>query len=172
MSYKYKYTRGTIPKFNKDGTPSLDENGVLLYETYVTNEYESLSALRKANTGLILSASPTDEQLLAAGIEKIPTGDKQVSLLERRDAVLKKLDVIILLKARKYGYTDIVSAASYKDSHIEKFRIEGTALSQWRDETYAIALSYFDDVVAGRAKLPETDAEILALLPKLSLEEE
>lgn len=170
-NYKYKYTRGIDPKRNADGTFMFDKQGDLIYQSYVTDEFDSLAAVRMADGGLILPAHPTDEELMLAGIEKVEVGANPLSLEEQKDALLKKLDRIMYLKAKQYGYDNIVSAITYKDSHIEKFRIEGAAFKVWRDETYARALTYFEDVVAGKVELPKTDAELFALMPKFSLDE-
>lgn len=170
-TYKYKYTRGINPKRNDDGSFMFDKQGELIYQAHVTDEFDSLAAVRKADGGLILPAHPTDEELMLAGIEKVEVGAKPLSIEEQKDELLKKLDHVMYLKAKRYGYDNIVSAITYKDSHIEKFRIEGAAFKVWRDETYARALAYFEDVIAGKAELPKTDAELFALMPKFSLDE-
>ena len=74
-------------------------------------------------------------------------------------------------KAQEYGYDSIITAVTYENSDIEKFRQEGTAFRKWRDLVYATAYSYLDEVLAGKKTLPQQNDELMALLPDFILEE-
>ena len=67
--------------------------------------------------------------------------------------------------AQSWGYDNIVSAASYASSTVDKFKNEAVALLTWRDQTWAFAEGFEADVEAGKATMPATLADFIAQLP-------
>ena len=50
------------------------------------------------------------------------------------------IESVLYSKSKEYGYDNIVSACSYKDSTVEKYRNESIAFIQWRDHLWSISL--------------------------------
>ena len=97
--------------------------------------------------------------------------EKEPTIEEIRKTFSDKLGQIMDEKAQEYGYDSIITAVTYENSDIEKFRQEGTAFRKWRDLVYATAYSYLDEVLAGKKTLPQQNDEVMALLPDFILEE-
>lgn len=79
------------------------------------------------------------------------------------DAVQSWMDTT----AQERGYDNIHTAASYEQSSVPKFKAEGQACRQWRDDVWAACYEYLDKVLAGEAEVV-TISELLAQLPQLS----
>ena len=72
-------------------------------------------------------------------------------------------------KAKEHGYDDIFTAVTYaEESTVAKFQAEGKAFRKWRSAVWAFCYAYLDEVTAGTKPVP-TEAELIALLPALSL---
>ena len=72
-------------------------------------------------------------------------------------------------KAQEHGYDDIFTAVTYaEESTVAQFQAEGKAFRQWRSAVWAFCYAYLDEVTAGTKPVP-TEAELIALLPALSL---
>ena len=72
-------------------------------------------------------------------------------------------------KAQEHGYDDIFTAVTYaEESTVAKFQAEGKAFRKWRSAVWAFCYAYLDEVTAGTKPVP-TEAELIALLPTLSL---
>ena len=56
------------------------------------------------------------------------------------DDYIAIIESVLQDKSKEYGYDNIVSACSYKDSTVEKYRNESTAFIQWRDHLWSISL--------------------------------
>ena len=72
-------------------------------------------------------------------------------------------------QAQAHGYDDIFTAVTYaEESAVAKFQTEGKAFRAWRSAVWAFCYAYLDEVTAGTKPVP-TEAELIALLPALSL---
>ena len=67
--------------------------------------------------------------------------------------------------AQSWGYTDLVTAASYAASTIPKYAAEAKALIAWRDSVWVWAEAYLAQVEAGTLSIPTTPAALLAAMP-------
>ena len=72
-------------------------------------------------------------------------------------------------KAVAYGYDHILSAISYADSGVEKWRKEGSAFKSWRESVWSFGLNLLAAVEAGTNAI-NTDADLIAALPVFPLE--
>jgi hypothetical protein len=75
------------------------------------------------------------------------------------------VDIAISTKIKEYGYDSIVSACSYSNSNIQKFKEEGIAFSNWRDALWAYCFQLLEQVTSGAIQAPEPDI-FLQNLPK------
>jgi hypothetical protein len=101
------------------------------------------------NGALVPPAPPTAAQVQAiqfAGFEQ---------------AVQVALDTF----ARTWGYTSIVSAASYAASTVAQYKAEATALITWRDAMWQAVASTEAAITAGTTPAPTTPAAFVALMP-------
>lgn len=73
--------------------------------------------------------------------------------------ILKHLDN----QAIQLGYFTILSASSYATSTHPRFGPEGLALSNWRDQVWAVGYQILDDVAAGTRTMPSDDQLITEL---------
>ncbi len=72
-------------------------------------------------------------------------------------------------KAQLYGYDHILSASSYATSTYEKFKTEGMAFKQWRDDVWGFLLTILANVNAGTNTIA-TEAELISSLPSFPLD--
>ena len=70
-------------------------------------------------------------------------------------------------KVQERNYDNIFTTISYKDSSVEKFRLEAKAASDWRDIVWVTCYAILDDVVSLKRDLP-TLSEIISELPTLN----
>lgn len=66
--------------------------------------------------------------------------------------------------ARERNYDGILSLCTYATSLNDKFRTEGQAGVEWRDEVWAACYAILDEVLAGTRSVP-TNEDLLAELP-------
>lgn len=70
--------------------------------------------------------------------------------------------------AKTRDYDDIKSVCSYKDSTVEKFRLEAVRAIYLRDTTWESLNNYLNNVISGTASAPLEWNDILVNLPTLS----
>lgn len=86
---------------------------------------------------------------------------------EYTDAIQKWMDDTVHTR----GYDNVHTAASYENSSVSKFRVEGQACRQWRDEVWVAAYAYLDKVIAGEEEIIPVD-ELIKRLPQLKWPDE
>jgi hypothetical protein len=88
----------------------------------------------------------------------------QAKLLEREvaDAVQKRLDEF----ARARGYDNILSAATYATSVVQRFNAEGQYAVAIRDNHWATCYAILNAVLQGQRPMPTVE-EVLAEMPAL-----
>lgn len=67
--------------------------------------------------------------------------------------------------AQSWGYDHIVSAASYVNSTVAKFKNEGTALLTWRDQVWEWAEAELAAILAGTTPVPTDMTAFLSGMP-------
>jgi hypothetical protein len=67
--------------------------------------------------------------------------------------------------AQSWGYSDLVTAASYANSTVPQYAAEAKALIAWRDATWQWAEAFEAQVNTGTATLPSTPADLVAVMP-------
>jgi hypothetical protein len=70
--------------------------------------------------------------------------------------------------AASRGYDNMFSACTYANSTVAKFQTEGQRCLELRDQTWATLYSYLSAVETGQFPMPSGEAEVLAILPKLT----
>lgn len=70
--------------------------------------------------------------------------------------------------AKTRDYDDIKSVCSYKDSTVEKFRLEAVRAIYLRDTTWESLNNYLNNVISGNASVPLGWNDIVSNLPTLS----
>jgi hypothetical protein len=69
--------------------------------------------------------------------------------------------------ARSRGYDSALSCVSYIDSTVAAYRVEATAMRDWRDAVWVRCIAVMDEVKLGQRPIP-TEAQLLALLPTIT----
>ena len=82
------------------------------------------------------------------------------------DETQRRLDMFAIER----NYSGIMSAASYANSTVEKFQIEGARCALLRDQTWEALETIFAAVQSGTRDLPTSYDEILPELPALTWE--
>lgn len=77
------------------------------------------------------------------------------------NAIQSKLDQ----QAQQYNFDSMLSAASYVNSSVTRFREEAIALSSWRDQVWAWAYQKEEDIISGKIPKPATIEEALSDMP-------
>lgn len=70
-------------------------------------------------------------------------GNNFIDIIEVSMSISDYVDIVTSVlqdKSKEYGYDNIISACSYKDSTVEKYRTESTAFIKWRDHLWSISL--------------------------------
>ena len=78
-------------------------------------------------------------------------------------AIQERLDAV----ARSRNYDGILSLCTYATSAVPRFRTEGQAGVDWRDQCWAIAYEVLAEVQSGTRAVP-TEDEFMALLPAIN----
>jgi hypothetical protein len=100
---------------------------------------------------------------VAAGntADPVPAPPLSVQVLAYENAIQAALDSY----AQSWGYTDLVTAASYAASTNPQYAAEAKALIAWRDEVWVWAEAYEAQVVAGTVTIPTSPAGLMAAMP-------
>ena len=69
-------------------------------------------------------------------------------------------------KAKSYGFDNIVTASTYIDSKVERFKNDSRALLDWRDNTWDKAYTILEDVLTEKREIPTLE-DLLKELPQL-----
>ena len=92
--------------------------------------------------------------------------EQQAILIERfRSAIQSWMDG----EAMKLGYDSILSVCSYINTGNPKFDAEGEGFRQWRSAVWARGYELIDEVIAGQREVPDDPADVIALLPELTI---
>lgn len=83
------------------------------------------------------------------------------TIIEIETAIQSQLDSY----AQSWGYNDCATACTYVGSTVAKFNNEGTALRNWRDQTWSTVEAVEAEIQAGTAQPPATIEDALALMP-------
>ena len=81
-----------------------------------------------------------------------------------REAVQQRLDVF----AQERGYDGILSACTYATSTVAKFKSEGQRCVDLRDQMWASAYAFMQDVQEGKRPMPTSADEVVSSLPALT----
>lgn len=110
----------------------------------------------------------TDE--LRAAIEAAPERFVNYIPASRRPSVQKRYTDYVQKwmdkEASTHGYDNIQSACTYENSSISKFKAEGLACREWRDNVWTACYAYLDDVIAGKAEVVPVE-ELVKRLPQM-----
>lgn len=96
-------------------------------------------------------------------LDYIPTWRLHDMQKHYTDAVQSWMDTA----AQERGYDNIHTAASYENSSVPKFKAEGQACRQWRDEVWTACYEYLAAVLSGEAEVV-TIEELISQLPQLT----
>jgi hypothetical protein len=137
---------------------------------------------------VLTSAKPsvTDTQIVTEGTPQLKNGvwtqqwlvsDIPASVLQQRvesararlkeqmlEAIQQRLDAF----AKQRGYDNILSACTYATSTVTKFKAEGQRCVDLRDQTWAAAYAFMQDVQDGKRAVPTTEEEVVSSLPALT----
>ena len=92
--------------------------------------------------------------------------EQQAILIERfRSAIQSWMDG----EAMKLGYDSILSVCSYINTGNPKFDAEGEGFRQWRSAVWARGYELIDEVIAGQREVPDDPADVIAMLPELTI---
>ncbi|MHD0318630.1 hypothetical protein [Fusobacterium sp. THCT1E2] len=69
-------------------------------------------------------------------------------------------------KAKTYGFDNVVTASTYLDSKVERFRNDSRMLLDWRDSIWDKAYSILENVLSGKREIPTLE-ELFKELPQL-----
>lgn len=94
----------------------------------------------------------------------LPKNENNI-LFNSTDDCIKYVEQLMDFKAKEYGYDNILSACSYKDTSNEKFAKEGKAFSLWRDAIWSKTFELIDEIKNGTKKFED----FISNLPKLEI---
>lgn len=117
----------------------------------ITKEYWQ-SLITSQGQGKIIEADATGYP--QAVNPPLPTRDETIAAYNA--AAQKNLDAV----AQSWGYSSIVSAASYVNSTNPQYKADARALIAWRDDTWEQAY-----IIESGATLPPNVESFLAMLP-------
>ena len=112
--------------------------------------FEVAGAIVNNQPSIDISQVPSDLLKATVDLVKIRTQDLLDSFAKTRD------------------YDDIKSVCSYKDSTVEKFRLEAVRAIYLRDTTWESLNNYLNNVISGNASAPLGWKDIVSNLPTLS----
>lgn len=98
--------------------------------------------------------------LVAPYVAPVPAQDRLIAIFTA--AIQARLDNF----AKQRGYDGILSACTYANSSVNKFRIEGQCCVDLRDSTWAAAYSLLADMESGARTIPTLD-DLAQELPAL-----
>ena len=129
---------------------------------YATVVVEDLS-LDELLTKLLNDAHAVDRTVNRAVLQNVPVeAIYKVSSLTEREAMVR---LNALAKSRRYDGID--SAPAFKDSHIEKFRLEAERMIFLRSQVFADLETYEQKVISGNLPVPLSTEEIFSHLEKI-----
>lgn len=85
-----------------------------------------------------------------------------------RDSYMSAVQMYIDSEAKKKGYDSILSACSYANSTIPKFKTEGKAALLWRDQIWDYCSVSFQEIQEGNRALPKDIQSFIEELPKIN----
>ena len=121
-------------------------------------------AIRKDGQGWRAVNSPDDVtgDETFSETQPLPPTPSQAEIVSTYEvAVQASLDAV----AASWQYESILSATSYANSTVPKFKSEALALIAWRDQVWAACYSAMADIEAGNMQLPVSPAAFIATLP-------
>lgn len=68
--------------------------------------------------------------------------------------------------ARRYAYDSMLSASTYINSTVPRFKNEAIALTNWRDEVWVWAYNLLAEIEAGSTTAPLTIDALVSMIPK------
>ena len=89
---------------------------------------------------------------------------QQQNLIQR---ITDNVQVHMDMTVKSRGYDNLLSACTYAASNNTKFKAEGLACTQWRDDVWSFCYQLMSDVIQGIRPLP-TEDEIITMLPTLN----
>lgn len=96
-------------------------------------------------------------------LDYIPTWRLHDMQKHYTDAVQSWMDTA----AQERGYDNIHTAASYENSSVPKFKAEGQACRQWRDDVWTACYEYLAAVLSGEAEVVTIEG-LISQLPQLT----
>lgn len=143
--------------------------GEIIYRAY-DNSYIIDGNYHVPNSGEWVSLFKEVDDYAKNNKDKVKVIEKDDSLDETKrvkylkDILSYKVQHTLDELAREYGYDDITSVCSYKDSSVERFASEAAYFIKLRDETWLKLISIFEQVDSGKKKMPSFE-ELLSELP-------
>lgn len=105
--------------------------------------------------------------------EYVITANPEPTEEEKQQALMTKFQSSIQAwmdgKAQELGYDNVLSVCSYINTGNPKFDAEGEAFRHWRSAVWAKGYELIDEVLSGQREVPDAPAEVLSLLPELTI---
>lgn len=92
--------------------------------------------------------------------------EETADLKDKEKYFMDKIQEHMDKKAKTYGFDNVVTASTYLDSKVERFRNDSRTLLDWRDSTWDKAYTILENVLSGKREIPTLD-ELLKELPQL-----
>ena len=92
--------------------------------------------------------------------------EEKATLKDKEKYFMDKIQEYMDKKAKTYGFDNVVTASTYLDSKVERFRNDSRILLDWRDSTWDKAYSILENVLSGKRDIPTLE-KLLEELPQL-----
>ena len=141
----------------------------MLYTLYITDptysSWSSKTEIEADNLDYAIAIFKEHNNSRLEVVEYNPLQDQDL-LFSLTSQITNLVQELLDNTAKSRGYDGIVSLCTYANSNISKFKTEGQAGVDWRDQCWAKCYQIMSDVQSGTRSIP-TPADVLLELPSI-----
>lgn len=147
------------------------ENGDLREKTreeliLLDSKLELLQAGEYVEKGKIKLVEAPDNLIKKKWNVENRTWKEGATLKELENLFMDKIQEYMDKKAKTYGFDNVVTASTYLDSKVERFKNDSRTLLDWRDSMWDKAYTILENVLQGKRDIPILE-KLFEELPQL-----